>query len=144
MAAHRCRSWGRRGACVLLEMCQSSHRTGKEKAPGFSLPPTFQSPAPDSPLAKPTPEGRCSGSLRSCLLQGQCRAEQRAGMGSAKGRAAIPQNEGGQPCVRPGRAVVSDPCSPRHCSPPGSSVRGILQAGILQWASISFLVKQVW
>ena len=89
MAAHRCRSWGRRGACVLLEMCQSSHRTGKEKAPGFSLPPTFQSPAPDSPLAKPTPEGRCSGSLRSCLLQGQCRAEQRAGMGSAKGREAF-------------------------------------------------------
>ena len=47
-AAYRCRSWGRRGACVLLETCQSSHRTGKEKAPGFSLPPTFQSPAPDS------------------------------------------------------------------------------------------------
>ena len=35
-----CRSWGCRGACVLLETCQSSHRTGKEKAPGFSLPPT--------------------------------------------------------------------------------------------------------
>ena len=28
-------------------------------------------------------------------------------------------------------------CDPVDCSPPGSSVHGILQAGILQWVSIS-------
>ena len=29
-------------------------------------------------------------------------------------------------------------CDPMDCSPPGSSVRGILQAGILEWAAIPF------
>ena len=29
-------------------------------------------------------------------------------------------------------------CNPLDCSPPGSSVHGILQAGILQWVTISF------
>ena len=29
-------------------------------------------------------------------------------------------------------------CNPMHCSPPGSSVRGILQARILEWVGISF------
>ena len=28
-------------------------------------------------------------------------------------------------------------CSPMDCSPPGSSVHGILQAGTLEWAAIS-------
>ena len=28
-------------------------------------------------------------------------------------------------------------CDPRHCSPPGSSVYGILQARILEWVAIS-------
>ena len=28
------------------------------------------------------------------------------------------------------------PCDPRDCSPPGSSVHGILQARILEWAAI--------
>ena len=28
-------------------------------------------------------------------------------------------------------------CDPMDCSPPGSSVHGILQAGILEWAAIS-------
>ena len=27
------------------------------------------------------------------------------------------------------------PCNPLDCSPPGSSVHGILQAGILEWAA---------
>ena len=27
-------------------------------------------------------------------------------------------------------------CDPRDCSPPGSSVRGILQAGMLEWVAI--------
>ena len=35
-------------------------------------------------------------------------------------------------------SVVSDSCCPMHCSPPGSSVRGILQARILEWVAISF------
>ena len=34
------------------------------------------------------------------------------------------------------RSVVSD-CDPMGCSPPGSSVRGILQASTLEWAAIS-------
>ena len=29
-------------------------------------------------------------------------------------------------------------CDPMGCSPPGSSVRGILQAGMLEWVAISF------
>ena len=29
-------------------------------------------------------------------------------------------------------------CDPTDCSPPGSSVRGILQARILEWVAISF------
>ena len=29
-------------------------------------------------------------------------------------------------------------CDPMGCSPPGSSVRGILQARILEWIAISF------
>ena len=29
-------------------------------------------------------------------------------------------------------------CDPMDCSPPGSSLRGILQAGILKWVAISF------
>ena len=37
-------------------------------------------------------------------------------------------------CVR-ARLVVSD-CDPMNCSPPGSSVHGILQARILEWAAI--------
>ena len=28
-------------------------------------------------------------------------------------------------------------CDPMDCSPPGSSVHGILQAGILEWVAIS-------
>ena len=30
-------------------------------------------------------------------------------------------------------SVVSDPCDPTDCSPPGSSVHGVLQARILEW-----------
>ena len=29
-------------------------------------------------------------------------------------------------------------CNPMDCSPPGSSVQGILQARILEWVAISF------
>ena len=29
-------------------------------------------------------------------------------------------------------------CNPMGCSPPGSSVRGLLQARTLEWAAISF------
>ena len=35
------------------------------------------------------------------------------------------------------RSVVSDPCDPIDCSPPGSFVHGILQARILEWVTIS-------
>ena len=33
---------------------------------------------------------------------------------------------------------VFDSCDPMDCSPPGSSVHGIFQAGILEWVAISF------
>ena len=36
------------------------------------------------------------------------------------------------------RSVVSDPCDPIDCTPPGFSVHGILQARILEWDVISF------
>ena len=29
-------------------------------------------------------------------------------------------------------------CDPMDCSPPGSSIRGILQAEVLEWVAISF------
>ena len=35
-------------------------------------------------------------------------------------------------------SVVSDSCDPMDCSPPCSSVLGILQARILEWVAISF------
>ena len=35
-------------------------------------------------------------------------------------------------------SVVSDSYNPIDCSPPGSSVHGILQASILEWVAISF------
>ena len=34
-------------------------------------------------------------------------------------------------------SVMSDPCDPMDCSPPGSSVHGISQARILEWLAIS-------
>ena len=36
------------------------------------------------------------------------------------------------------RSVVSDSVPPADCSPPGSSVHGILQARTLEWGAISF------
>ena len=41
-------------------------------------------------------------------------------------------------CEMWSRSVVSDLCDPMNCSPPGSSVHGILQARILEWVAISF------
>ena len=40
--------------------------------------------------------------------------------------------------VRPVAQLCPTLCSPMDCSPPGSSVRGTLQARILEWAAISF------
>ena len=36
------------------------------------------------------------------------------------------------------------PCDPMDCSPPGSSVHRILQAGILEWVAISFSNAWQW
>ena len=41
-------------------------------------------------------------------------------------------------CSGGGGLVVSDSCNPMYCSPPGSSVHGILQVRILEWVAISF------
>ena len=35
-------------------------------------------------------------------------------------------------------SVMSDPRNPLDCTPPGSSVHGILQARILEWVAIPF------
>ena len=35
-------------------------------------------------------------------------------------------------------------CNPRHCSPPGSSVHGILQARVLEWVAIPFSRGSSW
>ena len=35
-------------------------------------------------------------------------------------------------------SVVSDSCDPMDCSPPGSSIYGILQAIVLEWGAIAF------
>ena len=37
-------------------------------------------------------------------------------------------------------AVLSDPWDRMDCSPPGSSVHGILQARTLEWVAISFSI----
>ena len=39
---------------------------------------------------------------------------------------------------------MSDSCDPMDCSPPGSSVHGILQARILEWVAISFSRWSSW
>ena len=36
---------------------------------------------------------------------------------------------------------MSDSLQPVDCSPPGSSVHGVLQARILEWVAISFSIK---
>ena len=41
-------------------------------------------------------------------------------------------------CVRVGRSVMLTLCDPTDCSPPDSSVHGILQARILEWVAIPF------
>ena len=41
-------------------------------------------------------------------------------------------------------SVVSNSCFPMGCSPPGSSVHGILQARILEWVAISFSGGSSW
>ena len=42
------------------------------------------------------------------------------------------------------RSVVSDSLWPMDCSPPSSSVHGILQARILEWVAISFSRGSSW
>ena len=46
------------------------------------------------------------------------------------------QYRGSSPCLRAIASVVSDCLRPMDCSPPGSSVRGILQARTLQWVAV--------
>ena len=41
-------------------------------------------------------------------------------------------------------SVVPDSCDPMYCSPPGSSVHGISQAGILERVAISFFRGSSW
>ena len=49
---------------------------------------------------------------------------------------------GTQPCLTLHRSGCAQPCTtlcdPMDCSPPGSSIRGILQARILEWVAILF------
>ena len=43
--------------------------------------------------------------------------------------------------IRVSHSIVSDSLWPENCSPPGSSVHGILQARILEWVAIPFSTK---
>ena len=49
---------------------------------------------------------------------------------------------GARPCLTLHRSGCAQPCptlcDPMDCSPPGSSIRGILQARILEWVAILF------
>ena len=49
-------------------------------------------------------------------------------------------------CVHAGSVLqsCSTLCNPIDCSPPGSSVRGILEAGILEWVAMSFSRGSSW
>ena len=40
--------------------------------------------------------------------------------------------------------VVYDSCNPTDCSPPGSSVHGISQAGVLEWIVIPYTTGSSW
>ena len=44
----------------------------------------------------------------------------------------------------PACSVMPDSCDPMDCSPPGSSVRGILQARILHWVANSYSRGYFW
>ena len=48
--------------------------------------------------------------------------------------------------IHPSEVAQSCPtlCNPMDCSPPGSSVHGILQARILEWVAISFSRRSSW
>ena len=47
-----------------------------------------------------------------------------------------------RPCVCSVTQSCPTLCDPMDCSPPGSSVHGISQASILEWAAISFSIKR--
>ena len=47
-------------------------------------------------------------------------------------------------CARYVASVMSNPCDPMDCSPPGSSVHGILQARTLEWVVIPFSRGSSW
>ena len=47
-------------------------------------------------------------------------------------------------CVCVSHSIVSDSLRPIDCSPPGSSVHGILQARILEWVSMPFSRVPSW
>ena len=49
-----------------------------------------------------------------------------------------PVAQGSQTCVWASGLVMTDSLRPHDCSPPGSSVHGILQTRILEWVAISF------
>ena len=46
------------------------------------------------------------------------------------------QSEHAQRCVCSGTQSYPSLCDPMDCSPPGSSVHGILQARILEWVAM--------
>ena len=41
------------------------------------------------------------------------------------------------------KVLVAQLCNPMDCSPPGSSVRGILQARKLEWVAIPFSIENL-
>ena len=72
------------------------------------------------------PDGSCPGSTR---LGGQTRSR-----ASVRSRPLGAGRKG----LRVSHSFMSGSLQPVDCSPPGSSVHGILQARILEWVAISF------
>ena len=71
-------------------------------------------------VSKITADGDCSHDIKRHLLLGR---KVMTNLGEGEGEVT-------QSCLTP--------CDPVDCSPPGSSVHGILQARILEWGAIAF------
>ena len=82
------------------------------------------------------PEGEAEGKAHLCL-RAKC-GEQEERPLHALGPSHQEPSQASSECVWAVCSVVPTLCNPTDCSPPGSSVHGILQARILEGVAISF------
>ena len=92
-----------------------------------------QPPRPRRPPGASLPHGLRDSEVRGGepLLQGACEP------GTAQGVLGAPKREMAvsRLCAEPLQSCLTL-CDPRDCSPPDSSVQGILQARILEWVAM--------